>query len=285
MKKTSCFAFVLLFFSFLMINLSAQTTSAEKAGWDLGVQSYTFHKFSFQQAVDKAQQLGLKYMEVYYGQVLGSDIEGKMDFKMGKDKQEKVLAYAKSKGVKIVASGVVVCKDEAEWKQLFEFASAMGIEIITCEPDYKHLKYVDQLANQYRIDVAIHNHPKPSAYWNPDLFLDAVKDLSPRIGGCADVGHWKRMGVDPVEALKKYGSRLKSLHFKDIKAKAEGEAEQHDVIWGTGICNVEAMLKELKRQKFKGLFSIEYEHNWDNSVPDIKESIAYFNKTAGPILK
>ena len=206
-----------------------------------------------------------------------------MDFKMDPTTQQKVLAYAKSKRVKILASGVVICKDEAEWKQLFEFASAMGIKIITCEPEYKHLKYIDQLANQYKIDVAIHNHPKPSAYWEPELFLNTVKGLSNRIGACADVGHWKRMGIDPVEALRKYDGRLKSLHFKDVKEKEEGEAEQHDVIWGTGVCNVEGILKELKQQNFKGLFSIEYEYNWDNSVPDILHCIDYFSKTADKI--
>ncbi|MBL7970845.1 MAG: sugar phosphate isomerase/epimerase, partial [Prolixibacteraceae bacterium] len=175
-------------------------------------------------------------------------------------------------------SGVVICKDEAEWKQLFEFASGTGIETITCEPEYAHLKYVDQLANQYKIDVAIHNHPQPSLYWKPELFLDAVKGLSNRIGACADVGHWKRMGVDPVEALKMYEGRLKTLHFKDVKEKEEGEEEQHDVIWGTGVCNTEGLLNELKRQNFKGLFSIEYEYNWENSVPDIKQCILNFNK-------
>ncbi|MDO9256877.1 MAG: sugar phosphate isomerase/epimerase [Bacteroidales bacterium] len=259
-------------------NLSVQPGKAEKAGWHLGVQAYTFHKFSFKETVDKTQQMGLKYIEVYYGQPLGKNIEGTMDFRMDKATREKVLAYAKSKGVKIIASGVVICKDEAEWKQLFEFASAMGIEVITCEPDYKHLPYIDHLANQYKIDVAIHNHPKPSAYWEPELFLNAVKGLSNRIGACADVGHWKRMGINPVEALKKYEGRLKSLHFKDVKKKEESEAEQHDVIWGTGICDVDGMLKELKRQEFKGLFSIEYEYNWDNSVPDIADCITFFNQ-------
>ncbi len=250
----------------------------KKAGWELGVQSYTFHRFTFQEAVDKAQELGLNYMEVYYGQPLGKDIEGTMDFKMDKATQKEVLKYAKSKGVKIKGSGVVICKDEAEWEQLFQFADAMGIEIITCEPEYKHLKFVDQLANKYKIDVAIHNHPKPSNYWSPELFLKAVDGLSDRIGACADVGHWKRMGLDPVEGLKQYGSRLKSLHFKDIKEKVEGEAEQHDVIWGTGILPLKDMLEVLKEEKFEGLFSIEYEYNWDNSVPDIKKNIAYFNQ-------
>jgi len=43
-------------------------------------------------------------------------------------------------------------------------------------------------------------------------------------------------------------------------------------------------LKELKAQGFKGVFSIEYEYNWDNSVPDIKECIIYFNKVTNEIL-
>lgn len=278
MKKIIRSSSILVLTLLLSANIQAETSKAEKAGWKLGVQAYTFHKFSLQEAIDKAQQLGLKYIEVYYGQPLGKGMEGTMDFRMDKATQTKVLAYARSKGVRIVASGVVICKDEAEWKQLFEFASGMGIETITCEPEYAHLKYVDQLANQYKIDVAIHNHPQPSLYWKPELFLDAVKGLSNRIGACADVGHWKRMGVDPVEALKMYEGRLKTLHFKDVKEKEEGEEEQHDVIWGTGVCNTEGLLNELKRQNFKGLFSIEYEYNWENSVPDIKQCILNFNK-------
>ena len=283
MKKIVLSVIFLFILLLVFRDLSAQSSKAEKAGWRLGVQAFTFHKFSFQEAVDKTQQLGLKYLEVYYGQILGKDIQGTMDFRMDQATQQKVLAYARSKGVKIIASGVIICKDEAEWRQLFEFASAMEIEMITCEPEYKHLKYIDQLANKYKIDVAIHNHPKPSAYWNSDLFLDAVKELSSRIGACADVGHWKRMGIDPVVAIKKCEGRLKSLHFKDIKEKADSEAEQHDVEWGTGVCNVEEILSELKSQNFKGLFSIEYEYNWDNSVPDIQRCIGYFNKTADKI--
>jgi L-ribulose-5-phosphate 3-epimerase UlaE len=76
--------------------------------------------------------------------------------------------------------------------------------------------------------------------------------------------------------------RLISLHFKDITAKNESKAgaeAQHDVIWGTGILNVKDMLNELKRQNFKGVFSIEYEYNWENSVPDIKQCIEYFNNS------
>ncbi len=268
----------------LSMNAYTQNDKLDRAGWKLGVQSYTFHKFSFKEAVDKVNQLGLNYIEVYYGQPLGEGIEGTMDFKMDKKNRNKVLEYTKSKDVKIIASGVIICKDESEWDQLFEFAVAMGIEIITCEPEYKHLKYVDELANKFNIDVAIHNHPKPSNYWNPDMFLEAIDGLSPRIGACPDVGHWARMGLDPVECLKKIEGRVKSLHFKDIKEEVGEEEERHDVIWGTGALDLEGLLIELKRQNFSGLFSIEYEHNWENSVPDIEKSISYFRKTADEIL-
>ena len=265
----------------LMLSFSGCSSNKNKlkeSGLLLGVQAYTFHKFSFQQAINKVNELGLNYIEAYYGQPLGDAIgEGKFDYKMDKELQQKTLKYAKSKNVKIYASGVIRLSKNEEWDQLFEFAKNMGIKVITCEPEYEQLKYVDSLANQYNIDVAIHNHPKPSLYWKPELFLEHVKGLSHRIGACVDIGHLKRMGIDPVEALKKYEGRIKSLHFKDIHAKEEGKAEQHDVIWGQGVIDLDGVLKELKRQNFKGLLSIEYEYNWDNSVPDIKKCIKYFN--------
>ncbi len=283
MKKSLSIS--LLFTLILFISgCSSNKNKVKESGLLLGVQAYTFHKFSFQQAIDKVNELGLNYIEAYYGQPLGDAIgEGKFDYKMDKELQQKTLDYAKSKNVKIYASGVIRCNNNDDWKQLFEFAKAMGIEVITCEPEYDQLKYVDKLANQYNIDIAIHNHPKPSLYWKPELFLEQVSELSNRIGACVDIGHFKRMGIDPVEALKKYNGRIKSLHFKDIHAKEEGKAEQHDVIWGEGVIDLDGVLEELKRQNFKGLLSIEYEYNWENSVPDIKKCINYFNTEVNKI--
>lgn len=266
----------------ILLIFCAFQLSAQKANydWKLGAQSYTFHRFTFVETLDKLQELGLQYIEVYYGQRLGEGFDGQtMDFRMDKETQKKILALAKSKNVKIFASGVVTPNDEAEWRQLFDFAKSMGIKLITAEPKTEHLDLVEQLADKYKIDVAFHNHPKPSDYWNPDLVKKALEGRSKRLGVCADPGHWKREGIDPVEALQKVSSRLKSLHFKDIKAYVEGEPEQHDVIWGTGVCNVPQMLDVLKQNKFKGFMAIEYEYNWDNSVPDIRRCIEFMNKT------
>ena len=257
--------------------LCAACLSCQKAPtipWKVGAQSYTFHRFTFQETLDKLQTLGLQYVEVYYGQSLGESFgEQKMDFRMEKATQTKVLEVAEAKNVKIVASGVVICDSEEEWEELFQFAKGMGISTITCEPKSEHMDWVEKLVEKYQIDIAIHNHPQPSSYWHPDLVMKALEGRSQRMGVCADVGHWKREGIDPVKALEQVGGRLKSLHFKDVKAPEAGEMEQHDVIWGTGICDVPAMLQALQKINFTGLMSIEYEHNWDNSVPDIKESL------------
>jgi len=110
--------------------------------------------------------------------------------------------------------------------------------------------------------------------------LAAVKGRSPLLGACADVGHWVRSRLDPVECLKKLEGRIITLHFKDLN---EVGPRAHDVPWGTGVSNVKGMLAELKRQGFKGAFCVEYEYNWNDSAPEIAESVKYFNQVCAEL--
>ena len=57
----------------------------------------------------------------------------------------------------------------------------------------------------------------------------------------------------------------------------------HDVPWGTGKANVKALLEEIHRQGFKGVFSAEYEYNWENSLPELAECVTNFEKFAQEI--
>lgn len=261
-------------------------TKAEKNGWRLGMQSYSFHRFSLVEALDKTQELGLKYIEVYPGHKLGGKWgDQAFGFEMDDPTRREIKELAASKGIKIVGTGVFVTDNAEDWEKMFVFAKAMEMEFITCEPALKDWDLVENLVKQYNIKVSVHNHPKPSDYWKPDLLLTQIAERSNLIGSCSDVGHWRREGMDQIECLKKLDGRIISLHFKDIAEKQDGETEQHDVIWGTGILNVKEMLQELERQNFKGVFSIEYEYNWDNSVPDIKKCIDYFNEVTNEIFE
>src|SRR5207237_8207415 len=133
------------------------------------------------------------------------------------------------------AYGVVKPGSDDEWRQLFEFGKAMGIETFTAEPNEKDLPLVSKLCDEYNINVAIHNHPTPKHYWNPDMVLAAIKGQSKHIGACADVGHWVRSGLDAVECLKKLEGHVLHLHMKDLDDR-KGE-EDRDVHWGTGVVN------------------------------------------------
>ena len=153
----------------------------------------------------------------------------------------------------------------------------MGLETLVAEPAKDAFDTLDKLCEEYGINVAIHDHPKPSHYWNPDTVLKVCQGRNKRIGACCDTGHWLRSGLSPVECLKKLEGRIISFHFKDLDRSDGG---LHDVPWGTGKCDVKGMLAEVYRQKIKSIFMIEYEYNWDNSLPDMVQCVAFFDKIA-----
>ena len=256
----------------LIFPVSAQKHPEEKAGWKLGSQSYTFRLFTFDQALKKIDSCGLKYVEAYPGQTIGGGIEGTMDFKMDAAKRQEVKNLLKKHGITITAFGVVKGKDKAEWEKLFEFAKDMGIQNIDTDPD--QFAYIIPMAEKYKINIALHNHPKPSRFWHPDSVLKYAGN-SKLVGSCSDIGHWVRSGLDPVEQLKKLDGKVFGMHFKDV-VKDTPDGKYHDVIWGKGDSRVDAVIAEMKRQKFKGPISVEYEYHWENNGPEVAESVKYF---------
>jgi len=255
----------------------APLAQAAEPDWRLAVQAWTFRKLTFCETIDQAAALGIKYVEAYPGQKLGGGIPGTTHYNMNAETQEKVQDKLAAAGVKLVCYGVTGAGNEKGWRKLFEFAKAMGIETITSEPNPKHLDFVEKLCDEYDINVAIHNHPKPSRYWSPDIVLEACKDRSPRLGACADTGHWARSGLDPTEGLKKLEGRIISLHFKDLNKR---ERRAHDVPWGTGACDAASMLAELKRQGFKGVVSVEYERPSPELAANVGKCAEFFRKHA-----
>jgi L-ribulose-5-phosphate 3-epimerase len=275
-----------------------EDSAADKLGWQVAVHSYTFKNFSIFDAIDKTAQVGAKYMSVSGG--VNLEENGKVKRVSTPDLTEQeygaILARMKEKGIhpKFVNMGVVKpTADEAESRKLFEAAKRLNIDVLVAEPEThgkmselpRVMDVVEKLAKEYNIRVAIHNHPKPSFYWNPDTVLAAVKGRSPLLGSCADVGHWVRSGLNPVECLKKLEGRIVTLHFKDLVGEKDkkGKETKHDVPWGTGKSDVKAMMVELKRQGFKGAFCIEYEYHWDNSVPEIAQCVKFFNSTCAEL--
>ena len=111
----------------------------------------------------------------------------------------------------------------------------------------KTLSTSSKLATKYGIDLAIHNHPKPSHYWNPDTVLKVCKGRSKRIGACATRA-LAAVGKEPDRVFKKLEGRIINFHFKDLN---KGGGDARHVPWGTGVCDVKGMLTEVRRQRIK----------------------------------
>ncbi len=255
-----------------------------QSGWALAVQTYTWNRVTFFESIDRAKDVGVKVVEGFAWQKLSPDTG---DAKLNADAPPEALAKTKAKlqeaGVRLANYYVSDWgKDEAAHRKIFEFAKSMGIRTFVSEPDAKLLDALEPLAREFRIRIAIHNHPKSPkkpeyTYWKPENVMKLLEGRNRQIGICADTGHWVRSGLDPVECLKACQGRILCLHLKDVNEKVP---EGHDVPFGTGISNVKGQLEELARQNFNGVIAIEYEHNMDNNIADVKKCVDFFNKTA-----
>ncbi|MCX7012818.1 MAG: sugar phosphate isomerase/epimerase [Candidatus Sumerlaeota bacterium] len=267
-------------FGVLCVSLAGAAETKGKTEWRLGIQCWSYNKLTFYEAIDKSAALGVKYLEAYSKQKLSPE-QPKLVF--GDETPDEVLDEVKAKlekaGLKLACYGVVgLPNDEAGSRKMFDFAKKMGIETIVSEPAFEALPMISKLADEYGINVAIHNHPKgKSKYWSPDIVLEQTKDLSKRIGACADLGHWFRSGIDPLDGLKKLEGRVISLHIKDLKKTGESFEE---VPVGTGDIDIKGCLKELRRQGVNPVISLEYEAKQDEPAKEkgIEESIKNLQK-------
>lgn len=264
---------------------SRDDAAAEKLGWKLAVQAWTFRDRTAFEAIDAAKKLGVKYIEFYPGQKLSPESAETVGVDLSDEGRAALKKKLAESGVKAMNFGVVnFKKDKDEAKKVFKFAKDLGIETITCEPDPDAWTTVEECCYEFNMNAACHDHPKPSRYWNPQTVIDEVSKRGQRVGACADTGHWKRSGLVPVECLKKLRGRVICLHFKDVKAAADGKFE--DQPWGTGECDARGMLRELHDQGFHGVISLEYEAGSGKELEEnAARCVAFFDSVAAELVK
>lgn len=270
----------------VILSLSAEPIpeASRQNGFAIGCQAYSFNRFSVFEAIGKTAETGGKVIEFYPGQKLSQE-EPKVrwDHNASEEVIAKVEAALKQHGVRAVNYGVVgvdprrsEAEARAEWRKIFEFASRLKLYGITTE-DVGRLDIIEPLVKEFDIRVGIHDHPRrienPNyRVWDPWYIVEVTKNRDARIGACADTGHWQTSGLDPLYCIKVLKGRVISGHLKD---KTEFGTGQHDVPYGTGVGRIAQVLEELKKQGFEGNISVEYEYNWDHSVPEIKQCIDF----------
>jgi len=263
-------------------------------GFAIGCQAWSFsnHAFTVFDAIKLTHEAGGKVIEFFPGQALSPEHR---DVRFGHTAPDEVISQVQEECKKydvlpvnygvVTPSGGTLEERKGEWRQIFEFAKKMNLYGVTSEPRAEDMDTIEQLVKEFDLHFSIHDHPRRSndpsyRFWDPHYVLSLVQDRDPRMGACADTGHWLTSGVDPVEALRILKGRVMSSHMKDRNKKGPGA---RDVAWGSGVGEVKQILDELKAQNFQGNIDIEYENDMEpdaagnapKSYPAIKQSIAW----------
>ncbi len=246
-------------------NAPEMRDSANEDLFKLGMAGYTFVHFNLDQALEMMKKTDVHYLCI-------------KDFHLPyASTPEQIAAFhekLKNSGVTGYAVGPIYMKTNQEVDNAFAYAKRVGVKLIIGVPNTELLPYVDKKVKEYDFRFAIHNHgPDIELYPNAISIHNAIKDLDSRIGFCFDMGHDKRNGDDPVADLQTYSKRIFDIHLKNVTAasKAGKTCEL-----GRGVIDIPAFVQMLRKVKYSGSCSLEYEKDMKDPLAGIAESVGYF---------
>jgi len=230
----------------------------------LGLASYTLRAFDLDQVIAMSKRVGL-------GRIVLKSMH--LPLETPEAGIRDAAAKVRAAGLDLFGCGVVYMKNAAEVDQAFAYARAAGMTMIVGAPDPEILELVNRKIKETAIAVAIHNHgPDNNRYPTPVDAYALIKGLDPRFGVCIDVGHTLRAGMDPAEAAERCADRLLDVHIKDVTA-ASKQGETVEI--GRGVIDIPGFLRALRRLKYAGTLSFEYEKDENDPLPGLAESVGY----------
>jgi inosose dehydratase len=253
-----------------VISLGKNTDADAAAGkkedtFKLGMAGYSFVHFKLDESLEMMRKTDVHYLCI-------------KDFHLPyASTAEEIAAFhakLKASGVSGYAVGPIYTKTTQEIDNAFDYAKRVGVKLIVGIPNHEDLKYVEKKVLEYDIRYAIHNHgPEDKLYPNAESIYNLIKDLDPRVGICFDMGHNKRDNRDSVADLGKYSKRIFDIHLKNVSA-ATKEGKTCEL--GRGIIDIPAFVKMLRKVKYSGSCSLEYEKDMKEPLAGIAESVGYF---------
>jgi sugar phosphate isomerase/epimerase len=252
------------------------TPDAEKLGWRVCCQLYTFRDRSFYEALAVIGGMGVRLVEpAFFLPVSKERPDLKTSEALSPDQRRELKQRMSDLGMAMPNYYAPIEGDEGAYRKIFDFAKEMGVETLVAEPPPQMFEALDSLCQEYKMNLAVHNHPEGSGskYWNPDTLIKACEGRSARIGACPDTGHWVRSGLDTLECLRKYQKRILTVHLKD--AAESGKRDSRDVPLGTGKANYTAILRQFYDWKWRGVMTVEYEHLSPQLVPEVTQCVKF----------
>ncbi|MBK7132825.1 MAG: TIM barrel protein [Bacteroidales bacterium] len=241
------------------------STDKTKNTFTVGMAGYTFLRFDVEKTIEIMKRVGVTNLSL-------KDFH--MPMNSTQEQISSILDKFRSAGINVYTVGVIYMKTKESVDQAFEYAKMAGVKMIVGAPNYELLPYVEEKIKSYDFKLAIHNHgPDNPLFPNATDIWDHVKDLDSRIGICIDIGHTTRDGQDPSVDILKYKARIYDVHIKDVdKAAKEGKT----VEIGRGIIDIPKVIATLRKIKYSGSCSLEFEKDMNDPLAGIAESIGYF---------
>lgn len=242
-----------------------KSTSDDGELFKVAIAGYTFVHFNLDETLKMMKEVDVHYLCI-------------KDFHLPLNSTDEEIAafHAKlaSYDVTGYAVGPIYMKTKEEVDKAFDYAKRVGVRLIVGVPNHELLPYVNDKVKEYDFKYAIHLHgPDIKLYPNATDIHERIKDLDPRMGICLDIGHNARDGHDPIADLKKYKNRIFDIHMKNTSAAAK-EGKTGEI--GRGVINIPEFVKMLRKVKYTGACSLEYERNMKAPLAGIAESIGYF---------
>lgn len=203
----------------------------------LGVAGITLSKFKFEPALAELKKWDVTWF-------CAKDFH--FPLKASAAELKSLVARAADSGVRLYAAGPVYICSEDEAKRTFDYAAALGVPTLVGVPaeldpgaksawsggksSRKMCELCAKLADEYRIDFAIHNHGANPKTGNPRLYptvastMALIRDLSPRIGLCVDVAYTRADGYDPSEVLRAHAPRVFDVHLRNTAIVGNGSS-------------------------------------------------------------
>jgi sugar phosphate isomerase/epimerase len=173
-------------------------------------------------------------------------------------------------------SAFEVSSTDAEVDYGMRAAKALGASHVTVElpTDTAQAARLGAAAVKHGIMVGYHQHLQAT----PTLW-DAALAASKGNGINLDLGHFTAAGAyDGVAFMRNHADRITSMHLKDRRTKANGQA---NLPWGTGDTPVVAALKVMRDQKYRFPATIELEYDipaGSDAVKEVRKCLDYCRK-------
>lgn len=265
--------------SLLLTMATWAPAASPDADIQLGIQTWTLRQLNFDQVVEFAVKHGIKTLQL---------IPNHIDPYSSPAEIQRKKAILEKNGLKAYTFGVAgTSLDREKNRQLFVFAKEMGMKLLIVEPnDFKIFDNLEELAKEFDIRVAIHNHGIRSMYGNPAVVKNVIKHRDSRIGVCLDVGWITAAGFDAAKIYKEYEGRVYDIHLKDKKVEAAlGDTVSTDTHIGEGNANYKGLIAELKKSGWQGVMAAETDSQTFalNPAEFVQKAKAYFSDNVGPV--